>query len=99
MLSGVTQDILIWDSPKHCSLGLLPLGLSGMTQTPVYQPMPSMMGMPAAMPMMPGVGGVAPMPGNSSVPVTAQGRGWKGAVSDTCAFQCQVRGSLGNVHL
>ncbi|XP_058673510.1 myosin XVB [Ammospiza caudacuta] len=43
--------------------GIFPsTGLSGMTQTPVYQPMPSMMGMPAAMPMMPGVGGVAPMP-------------------------------------
>uniref|UniRef100_A0A8C5IR67 MY15B protein n=1 Tax=Junco hyemalis TaxID=40217 RepID=A0A8C5IR67_JUNHY len=62
VLSGVAQDILIWDSPKHCALVLLPLGLSGMTQTPVYQPMPSMVGMPAAMPMMPGVGGVAPMP-------------------------------------
>ncbi|KAF2982112.1 hypothetical protein EK904_000284 [Melospiza melodia maxima] len=43
--------------------GIFPsTGFSGMTQTPVYQPMPSMMGMPAAMPMMPGVGGVAPMP-------------------------------------
>uniref|UniRef100_A0A8C5IUG9 SH3 domain-containing protein n=1 Tax=Junco hyemalis TaxID=40217 RepID=A0A8C5IUG9_JUNHY len=43
--------------------GIFPsTGLSGMTQTPVYQPMPSMVGMPAAMPMMPGVGGVAPMP-------------------------------------
>ncbi|XP_041265307.1 myosin XVB [Onychostruthus taczanowskii] len=43
--------------------GIFPsTGLSGMTQAPVYQPMPSMMGMPAAMPMMPGVGGVAPMP-------------------------------------
>ncbi|XP_050837535.1 myosin XVB [Serinus canaria] len=43
--------------------GMFPsTGLPGMTQTPVYQPMPSMMGMPAAMPMMPGVGGVAPMP-------------------------------------
>ncbi|XP_054372871.1 myosin XVB [Molothrus ater] len=43
--------------------GIFPsTGLSGMTQTPVYQPMPSMMGMPAAMPVMPGVGGVAPMP-------------------------------------
>ncbi|XP_068065589.1 myosin XVB isoform X1 [Anomalospiza imberbis] len=37
-------------------------GLSGMTQTPVYQSMPSMVGMPAAMPMMPGVGGVSSMP-------------------------------------
>ncbi|TRZ19692.1 hypothetical protein HGM15179_007425 [Zosterops borbonicus] len=34
-------------------------GFSGMTQTPVYQPM---VGMPAAMPMMPGAAGVAPMP-------------------------------------
>ncbi|KAK2528471.1 hypothetical protein Q9233_007442 [Columba guinea] len=34
------------------------LGFSGMTQVPVYQPMPSMMGMP----MMPAAGGVAPMP-------------------------------------
>ncbi|XP_038013497.1 myosin XVB [Motacilla alba alba] len=43
--------------------GIFPsTGFPGMTQTPVYQPMPSMMGMPAAMPMMPGVGGVAPMP-------------------------------------
>ncbi|KAL9833424.1 myosin XVB [Geothlypis trichas] len=43
--------------------GIFPsTGLSGMTQTPVYQPMPSMMGMPAAMPTMPGVSGVAPMP-------------------------------------
>lgn len=78
MLSGVAQDILIWDSPKHCSFGLLPLGLSGMTQTPVYQPVPSMVGMPAAMPVMPGLGGVSPMPGNSSVSVTAEGRGGRG---------------------
>ncbi|XP_014744616.1 PREDICTED: unconventional myosin-XVB-like, partial [Sturnus vulgaris] len=43
--------------------GIFPsAGFSGMTQTPVYQPMPSMMGMPAAMPMMPGAGGIAPMP-------------------------------------
>ncbi|KAM4889972.1 myosin XVB [Sylvia borin] len=43
--------------------GILPsTGFSGVTQTPVYQPMPSMVGMPAAMPMMPGAGGVAPMP-------------------------------------
>ncbi|XP_042635785.1 myosin XVB [Catharus ustulatus] len=43
--------------------GILPsAGFSGMAQTPVYQPMPSMMGMPAAMPMMPGAGGIAPMP-------------------------------------
>uniref|UniRef100_A0A8C0ZED5 Unconventional myosin-XV-like domain-containing protein n=1 Tax=Cyanistes caeruleus TaxID=156563 RepID=A0A8C0ZED5_CYACU len=43
--------------------GILPsTGFSGMTQTPVYQPVPSMVGMPAAMPMMPGAGGVAPMP-------------------------------------
>ncbi|XP_068889012.1 myosin XVB [Aphelocoma coerulescens] len=40
----------------------LPLGFPGMTQAPVYQPMPSMVGMPAAMPVMPGAGGVAPMP-------------------------------------
>ncbi|XP_071620656.1 myosin XVB isoform X1 [Heliangelus exortis] len=37
-------------------------GFSGMTQTPIYQPMPSMAGMPAAMPMMPAAGGIAPMP-------------------------------------
>ncbi|KAM9371432.1 myosin XVB [Phaethornis superciliosus] len=37
-------------------------GFSGMTQTPIYQPMPSMTGMPAAMPMMPAAGGIAPMP-------------------------------------
>ncbi|XP_009705855.1 PREDICTED: unconventional myosin-XV, partial [Cariama cristata] len=37
-------------------------GFSGMTQAPVYQPMPSMMGMPAAMPVMPAAGGIAPMP-------------------------------------
>ncbi|PKU38222.1 unconventional myosin-xv-like [Limosa lapponica baueri] len=43
--------------------GIFPsTGFSGMTQTPVYQPMPSMMGMPAAMPMMPAAGGIAPMP-------------------------------------
>ncbi|XP_026717083.1 myosin XVB [Athene cunicularia] len=36
------------------------LGFSGMTQAPVYQP--SMMGMPAGMPMMPAAGGIAPMP-------------------------------------
>ncbi|KAL2297686.1 hypothetical protein Nmel_016240 [Mimus melanotis] len=43
--------------------GIFPsAGFSGMTQTPVYQPMPSMVGMPAAMPMMPGAGGIAPMP-------------------------------------
>ncbi|KAF4797358.1 unconventional myosin-XV-like protein [Turdus rufiventris] len=43
--------------------GIFPsAGFSGMAQTPVYQPMPSMMGMPAAMPMMPGAGGIAPMP-------------------------------------
>lgn len=94
MLSGVALDILIWDSPKHCGLGLLPLGFSGMPQTPVYQPMPSMVGMPAAMPMMPGAAGVAPMPGNSNVSVTAGGRGWKVALSGACAFQCQVRGSV-----
>ncbi|XP_017598698.1 PREDICTED: myosin XVB isoform X1 [Corvus brachyrhynchos] len=42
--------------------GILPsTGFPGMTQAPVYQPMPSMVGMPAAMPMM-GAGGVAPMP-------------------------------------
>ncbi|XP_063265365.1 myosin XVB isoform X2 [Prinia subflava] len=40
--------------------GILPsAGLSGMTQTPVLQPM---VGMPAAMPMMPGAGGVTPVP-------------------------------------
>uniref|UniRef100_A0A8C0HNF6 Unconventional myosin-XVB n=1 Tax=Buteo japonicus TaxID=224669 RepID=A0A8C0HNF6_9AVES len=38
---------------KHCEYGLLPLGFSGMTQASAYQPMPSMIGMPAAMPMMP----------------------------------------------
>ncbi|XP_037267973.1 myosin XVB isoform X2 [Falco rusticolus] len=38
------------------------LGFSGMTQAPVYQPMPSMMGMPAATPMMPAAGGITPMP-------------------------------------
>ncbi|XP_009322885.1 PREDICTED: unconventional myosin-XV [Pygoscelis adeliae] len=37
-------------------------GFSGMTQAPVYQSVPSMMGMPAAMPMMPAAGGIAPMP-------------------------------------
>ncbi|XP_066056858.1 myosin XVB [Chamaea fasciata] len=43
--------------------GILPsTGFSGMTQTPVYQPMPSLVGMPAAMPMMPGAGGIAPVP-------------------------------------
>uniref|UniRef100_A0A8C3UIQ3 Myosin XVB n=1 Tax=Catharus ustulatus TaxID=91951 RepID=A0A8C3UIQ3_CATUS len=60
--STTNVSILIWDSPKHCAFGFLPLGFSGMAQTPVYQPMPSMMGMPAAMPMMPGAGGIAPMP-------------------------------------
>lgn len=94
MLSGVAQDILIWNSPKHCGLGLFPLGFSGMTQTPVYQPMPPMVGMPAAMPMMPGAGGVAPMPGNSDVSVTAEGRGWKVAVTAACALWCQVRGAV-----
>ncbi|OPJ88596.1 hypothetical protein AV530_003107 [Patagioenas fasciata monilis] len=39
--------------------GMFPsTGFSGMTQAPIYQPMPSMMGMP----MMPAAGGVAPMP-------------------------------------
>ncbi|KAK4811861.1 hypothetical protein QYF61_012279 [Mycteria americana] len=43
--------------------GIFPsTGFSGMTQAPGYQPMPSMMGMPAAMPMMPAAGGIAPMP-------------------------------------
>ncbi|KAM4674844.1 myosin XVB [Amazona ochrocephala] len=43
--------------------GIFPsTGFSGVTQTPVYQPMPSMMGMPAAMPMMPSAAGIAPMP-------------------------------------
>ncbi|XP_074967592.1 myosin XVB [Phalacrocorax aristotelis] len=43
--------------------GIFPsTGFSGMTQAPVYQPMPSMMGMPAATPMMPVAGGMAPMP-------------------------------------
>ncbi|XP_015735205.1 myosin XVB isoform X3 [Coturnix japonica] len=43
--------------------GMFPsTGFSGMMQTPVYQPMPSMMGMPAASAMMPGAGGIAPMP-------------------------------------
>ncbi|KAM6245291.1 myosin XVB [Porphyrio hochstetteri] len=43
--------------------GLFPsTGFSGMTQAPVYQPVPSMMGMPAAMPMMPAAGGIAPVP-------------------------------------
>uniref|UniRef100_A0A8C0UXR7 SH3 domain-containing protein n=1 Tax=Cyanistes caeruleus TaxID=156563 RepID=A0A8C0UXR7_CYACU len=51
---GILQSIV--------HFGVLPLGFSGMTQTPVYQPVPSMVGMPAAMPMMPGAGGVAPMP-------------------------------------
>uniref|UniRef100_A0A663LRT3 Myosin XVB n=1 Tax=Athene cunicularia TaxID=194338 RepID=A0A663LRT3_ATHCN len=49
--------------PKHCVYGLL--GFSGMTQAPVYQP--SMMGMPAGMPMMPAAGGIAPMPGSNTV--------------------------------
>ncbi|XP_059684367.1 myosin XVB [Gavia stellata] len=43
--------------------GIFPsTGFSGMTQAPVYQPIPSMMGVPAAMPMMPAAGGIAPMP-------------------------------------
>ncbi|XP_054027080.1 myosin XVB [Dryobates pubescens] len=43
--------------------GIFPsTGFSGATQAPVYQPMPSMLGMPAAMPMMPAAGGIAPMP-------------------------------------
>ncbi|XP_068007620.1 myosin XVB [Melanerpes formicivorus] len=43
--------------------GIFPsAGLSGVTQAPVYQPVPSMLGMPAAMPMMPAAGGIAPMP-------------------------------------
>ncbi|XP_076210005.1 myosin XVB isoform X2 [Aptenodytes patagonicus] len=43
--------------------GIFPsAGFSGMTQAPVYQSVPSMMGMPAAMPMMPAAGGIAPMP-------------------------------------
>ncbi|XP_057279914.1 myosin XVB [Pezoporus wallicus] len=43
--------------------GIFPsTGFSGVTQTPVYHPMPSMMGMPAAMPMMPAAAGIAPMP-------------------------------------
>ncbi|XP_052664871.1 myosin XVB [Harpia harpyja] len=43
--------------------GIFPsTGFSGMTQAPAYQPMPSMIGMPAAMPMMPVAGGIAPMP-------------------------------------
>ncbi|XP_030361648.1 myosin XVB isoform X2 [Strigops habroptila] len=43
--------------------GIFPsAGFSGVTQAPVYQPMPSMMGVPAAMPMMPAAGGIAPMP-------------------------------------
>ncbi|KAM7089285.1 myosin XVB [Ciconia maguari] len=43
--------------------GIFPsTGFSGITQAPGYQPMPSMMGMPAAMPMMPAAGGIAPMP-------------------------------------
>ncbi|XP_029815936.1 myosin XVB [Manacus vitellinus] len=37
-------------------------GFPGMAQAPVYQPMPSMMGVPAAMPMMQGAGGITPMP-------------------------------------
>ncbi|XP_064007807.1 myosin XVB [Pogoniulus pusillus] len=43
--------------------GIFPsTGFSGLTQAPVYQPMPSMMGMPGAMPMMPAAGGIAPVP-------------------------------------
>ncbi|XP_074777967.1 myosin XVB [Athene noctua] len=43
--------------------GIFPsTGFSGMTQAPVYQPMPSVMGMPAGMPMMPAAGGIASMP-------------------------------------
>ncbi|XP_069655172.1 myosin XVB [Haliaeetus albicilla] len=43
--------------------GIFPsTGFSGMTQASAYQPMPSMIGMPAAMPMMPVSGGIAPMP-------------------------------------
>lgn len=52
---------------KHCEYGLLPLGFSGMTQASAYQPMSSMIGMPAAMPMMPASGGIAPMPSNNTV--------------------------------
>ncbi|XP_051653751.1 unconventional myosin-XVB-like [Manacus candei] len=37
-------------------------GFPGTAQAPVYQPMPSMMGVPAAMPMMQGAGGITPMP-------------------------------------
>ncbi|XP_050764616.1 myosin XVB [Gymnogyps californianus] len=41
--------------------GIFPsTGFSGITQAPVYQPMPSMMGMPAAMPIIPAAGGIAP---------------------------------------
>ncbi|XP_049668944.1 myosin XVB [Accipiter gentilis] len=43
--------------------GIFPsTGFSGMTQASAYQPMSSMIGMPAAMPMMPASGGIAPMP-------------------------------------
>ncbi|KAM6403474.1 myosin XVB [Rhynochetos jubatus] len=43
--------------------GIFPsTGFPGMTQAPVYQPMTSVMGMPAAMPVMPASGGIAPMP-------------------------------------
>ncbi|XP_050175127.1 LOW QUALITY PROTEIN: myosin XVB [Myiozetetes cayanensis] len=43
--------------------GILPsAGFPGVAQAPVYQPMPSVMGVPAAMPMVPGAGGIAPMP-------------------------------------
>lgn len=74
---GMDLGCLICD----CVCGLLPLGLSGMTQAPVYQPMPSMMGMPAAMPMMPAAGGIASVPGINSVSVTVQGKSMEGWLS------------------
>ncbi|XP_069728703.1 myosin XVB [Phaenicophaeus curvirostris] len=43
--------------------GIFPsTGFPGMTQAPLYQPMPSMAGMPATVPLMPAAGGIAPMP-------------------------------------
>lgn len=58
-----------------------------MTQTPVYQPM---VGMPAAMPMMPGAAGVGPMPGNSNVSVTAEGSGGTGLSVEPVHFSVRL---------
>ncbi|XP_032858325.2 myosin XVB [Tyto alba] len=52
----------IFPSTDFSIISSYSLGFSGMTQAPVYQPMPSMMGMPAAMPVMPAAGGIAPVP-------------------------------------